>query len=399
MSGKPNSGNIKILLLFLALIIAFGTLYYTQSIVKDLQERQKKFVELYAKSYEYIISTASESSDFTFLFENIIKRIDFPIILTNAENVVNKSLDGFEVSNLAYDSTKTDEELMQFFADKIESFDRIYTPIAVEYGGIVLSKIHYGDSDLINSLKYYPFVQIIIAFLFIIIGYVSFSYIKKTEQSNIWVGMAKETAHQLGTPISSLLGWTEILRMNFKSPDKVLDATEEMGNDLSRLEKIAQRFSKIGSTPKLVETDLNELFENVINYFKRRIPQARKNVELVYQSVPKTNIQLNKELFEWVLENLIKNALDAIESNEGKIELILEEKADQVNIYVKDNGKGLDFRNRKDIFRPGYSTKKRGWGLGLSLAKRIVEDYHKGKIILQDSAIGRGSVFLITLKK
>ncbi|MCF8265674.1 MAG: HAMP domain-containing histidine kinase [Melioribacteraceae bacterium] len=399
MSGKPNSGNIKILLLFLALIIAFGTLYYTQSIVKDLQERQKKFVELYAKSYEYIISTASESSDFTFLFENIIKRIDFPIILTNAENVVNKSLDGFEVSNLAYDSTKTDEELMQFFADKIESFDRIYTPIAVEYGGIVLSKIHYGDSDLINSLKYYPFVQIIIAFLFIIIGYVSFSYIKKTEQSNIWVGMAKETAHQLGTPISSLLGWTEILRMNFKSPDKVLDATEEMGNDLSRLEKIAQRFSKIGSTPKLVETDLNELFENVINYFKRRIPQARKNVELVYQSVPKTNIQLNKELFEWVLENLIKNALDAIESNEGKIELILEEKADQVNIYVKDNGKGLDFRNRKDIFRPGYSTKKRGWGLGLSLAKRIVEDYHKGKIILQDSAIGRGSLFLITLKK
>lgn len=399
MSGKPNSGNIKILLLFLALIIAFGTLYYTQSIVKDLQERQKKFVELYAKSYEYIISTASESSDFTFLFENIIKRIDFPIILTNAENVVNKSLDGFEVSNLAYDSTKTDEELMQFFADKIESFDRIYTPIAVEYGGIVLSKIHYGDSDLINSLKYYPFVQIIIAFLFVIIGYVSFSYIKKTEQSNIWVGMAKETAHQLGTPISSLLGWTEILRMNFKSPDKVLDATEEMGNDLSRLEKIAQRFSKIGSTPKLVETDLNELFENVINYFKRRIPQARKNVELVYQSVPKTNIQLNKELFEWVLENLIKNALDAIESNEGKIELILEEKADQVNIYVKDNGKGLDFRNRKDIFRPGYSTKKRGWGLGLSLAKRIVEDYHKGKIILQDSAIGRGSVFLITLKK
>nr|MDA3859972.1 HAMP domain-containing sensor histidine kinase [Melioribacteraceae bacterium] len=235
--------------------------------------------------------------------------------------------------------------------------------------------------------------------MFIIIAYFSFSYLKKNEQSNIWVGMSKETAHQLGTPISSLLGWNEILKINKTNPDKVEDISEEMNNDLQRLNKIADRFSKIGSKPKLVSTNLTEVIESVVQYFNRRLPVTRKKTEIKIISSTDYLIPLNRSLFEWVVENLIKNALDAIESKNGLITFELTEDDENLIIDVSDNGKGIDLKNRRDVFRPGYSTKKRGWGLGLSLTKRIVEDYHKGKIFVKSSILDEGTTFQIILRK
>jgi signal transduction histidine kinase len=264
---------------------------------------------------------------------------------------------------------------------------------------MVINKIHYGDSILITQLKYYPYLQIIIAALFIIIGYVGFSHIKKSEQSNIWVGMAKETAHQFGTPISSVMGWLEMLKLNYNDPDKVKDITEEINDDVEKLNRITNRFSKIGSKPEMHSHNVYEQANKVINYFNRRLPQTGKSVELAVQGNQEVKANLNAELFEWVLENLIKNALDAIDGKEGKIDIKIDETKKAVEIEVSDNGKGIDLKRRKDVFRPGYSTKRRGWGLGLSLSKRIVEGYHGGKIFVKSSIQGEGTTFKIILKK
>jgi hypothetical protein len=256
MSGGPASLNIKIALLIVAIFIAGGTLYYTQNLVNKLQSTEQKIVQLYASGIEYLANTSRPDVDITFLFENILKPIDFPLMVTGPDNkvVFDNKLDIKNVKNIPYDTTLTNTQLEKFFDDKIIEMDKEHKPIAVTYKDtVVLQKIHYGDSDLINQLKYYPYLQILIAGLFIILGYVGFSNIKRSEQSNIWVGMAKETAHQFGTPISSLMGWLEMLKINFKDPDKVVDISEEINNDVEKLSKITYRFSKIGATPELKE--------------------------------------------------------------------------------------------------------------------------------------------------
>ena len=229
------------------------------------------------------------------------------------------------------------------------------------------------------------------------IAYSSFSYVKRSEQSNIWVGMSKETAHQLGTPISSLMGWNEILKMNYTNPDKVLDTSEEIASDLNRLNKITKRFSKIGSKPELKLDSPYEIIKKVIAYFQRRLPQLGKNVTISVEGNKEAIVMINAELFEWVIENLIKNALDAIENKEGKVNFLVTAHKKNVEIEVKDNGKGIEYKKRKDIFRPGYSTKRRGWGLGLSLSRRIIENYHSGKIFVKESIVNEGTTFKIIL--
>lgn len=319
------------------------------------------------------------------------------MILTDADdNFIMNDQTSFR--NLEIDSTLSGEEQRIFFAEKIKEMDMINPPIAVTYNDtIVLQKVHYGDSDLIKQLRNYPIFQIFVAAMFILIGYISFSHVKKNEQSNIWVGMAKETAHQLGTPISSLLGWAELLKLNYNNPDKVLDISEELTNDLSRLNKITQRFSKIGSKPELREANVYEVISKVITYFQRRIPQIGKNVSLSIDGDQTACTKLNPELFEWVIENLIKNALDAIEGKKGSISVKILYANKNIDIEVKDTGKGIDVKRRKDVFRPGYSTKRRGWGLGLSLSKRIIEEYHEGKIFVKNSS-PEGTTFKILLK-
>ena len=399
MSGGPASVNFKILLLLIALAIAGGTLYYTQTLVKKLQQRERDIVQLYAKGIEYIANTTSPDVDLTFLFDNIIKPIDFPIILTDSNDKVNIESKS-DIKNVKIDTTLSKSELKTFLQNYVKEMDQIHQPINVTYADtIILSRIHYGDSELIIQLKYYPYLQIVIASLFIIIGYIGFSQIKRSEQSNIWVGMAKETAHQFGTPISSLMGWIEMMKMNYQKPDAVLDITEEISSDVEKLNKITYRFSKIGAKPEIKNQIVYDDVKKVTEYFNRRLPQTGKTVELTISGNQTCCAQMNSELFDWVLENLIKNALDAIESKNGKINIEILESKKNIEIEVSDNGKGIDLRRRKDVFRPGYSTKKRGWGLGLSLSKRIVEGYHGGKIFVKSSVPGEGTTFKVLLKK
>jgi len=399
MSGGPASINLKILLLVIALLIAAGTLYYTQNLVNKLQEKEREIVELYAKGIEYIANSSNPNEDITFLFDNIIKPIDFPLVLSDADDGVNM-YNRTDLRNIEIDSALTEKEFKEFISEKIKEMDKQHSPIFVTYEDtLVLTKIHYGDSKHIERLRYYPYIQIVIAALFIVIGYVGFSSIKRSEQSNIWVGMAKETAHQFGTPISSLMGWLEMLKINYKDPDKVLDITEEITDDVEKLNKITYRFSKIGSKPELKSMVVYEDLKKVTDYFERRLPQTGKSVNLTIEGDKEVCAALNPELFDWVIENLIKNALDAIDTKEGTIRIVVETVRKNVEIEVSDSGKGIDLKRRKDVFRPGYSTKKRGWGLGLSLSKRIIEGYHGGKIFVKSSVQGEGTVFKLILKK
>ena len=400
MSGGPASVNLKIVLIVIALIIAASTLFYTKNLVEKIQKREKEIVELYANSFEYIVNSNESSADLTFIFENIIKRIDFPLLLTNNKGEVSLGGLGGGYKNIDIDPNLSEIEVKEYLNKKVKELAESHDPIEITYqDSIIFGKIYYGDSEIVQRLKFYPYLQIIFAIFFIIISYFSFSYLKKNEQSNIWVGMAKETAHQLGTPISSLMGWSEILKMSYNNPDKVQDVAEEMTSDLNRLNKIAHRFSQIGSKTELKEKNVYEIIEKVIIYFTRRLPQTDRNVELKISGDNPSIIKLNAELFEWVIENLIKNGLDAIGNKRGKIEFRITDKSNSVEIDILDNGKGIDHKRRKDIFRPGYSTKRRGWGLGLSLAKRIVEDYHSGKIYVKNSVLNEGTTFNITLFK
>jgi hypothetical protein len=395
MSGGPASVNIKIILLLIAVLIVFGTLFYTQTLVAKLQEKERQIVELYAKGIEYLANSTSPDVDITFLFDNIIKPIDFPLIQTDADDRVYSRSD---IRNIEIDSNLTQEQFDKFIAKTIVEMDETNPPIEVKYEGIIINKIHYGDSEQIKQLKYYPYVQFLIAAMFILLGYIGFSSIKRSEQSNIWVGMAKETAHQFGTPISSLMGWLEMLKMNFKQPDKVLDISEEISSDVEKLNKITYRFSKIGAKPELLQKNVIEEIKQVTDYFERRLPQTGKSVELKISGDEQAEAKLNSELFGWVIENLIKNALDAIDEPKGKIEILVKETRTKVEIEVSDSGKGIEMNRRKDVFRPGYSTKKRGWGLGLSLSKRIIEGYHGGRIFVKSSKPGEGATFKIILK-
>ncbi|WP_337865102.1 HAMP domain-containing sensor histidine kinase [Ignavibacterium sp.] len=399
MSGGPASVNLKIFLIVFALIIAFGTLYYTNQLVAKLQEKERQIVELYAKGIEYIANTDNPDADITFLFDNIIKPIDFPLILTDKNDNIN--LDNkTDLRNIQIDSTLSRAEQEKFLYQLMKEMDEINPPINITYADtLVLTRIHYGDSELIKQLQFYPYLQIGIAALFILLGYIGFSYIKRSEQSNIWVGMAKETAHQFGTPISSLMGWLEMLKMNYSDPNKALDIAEEISNDVEKLNKITIRFSKIGSKPDLKPQNLFEEVTKVTDYFNRRLPQTGKTVELKISGDKNLCAMINSDLFEWVIENLIKNALDAIEDKNGLILIEIFESKKYAEVEVTDNGKGIDLKRRKDVFRPGYSTKKRGWGLGLSLSKRIIEGYHSGKIFVKYSIPGEGTTFKIQLKK
>ena len=322
---RESGGRIKAILILLALVIAIATLIYTQNLVSKLQERERETVELYAKSLKFIIDSNTESGDYTFILDNVIQRINFPLILTDPnDKVILGNLGG--VRNVKIDTSLSDLELEQFYTDKIKELREEHDPIPVTVSdSLTLQKIYYGDSDLVKSLKYYPYFQIFFAIAFLLIAYISFNYMKRNEQSNIWVGMSKETAHQLGTPLSSLMGWNELLKLNYKSPEKVIDLSEEINSDLTRLNKIAQRFSKIGSQPELKEKNIYETISKVIIYFQKRLPQFGKDVNIALTGKSDLSVPLNSELFEWVAENLIKNALDAIEVKKGKINFEIKE--------------------------------------------------------------------------
>ncbi|HUN65878.1 MAG TPA: HAMP domain-containing sensor histidine kinase [Bacteroidota bacterium] len=405
MAG-PRSANIKLILLIAAVIIVVATLLYTRILVNELLEREREVADIYAKSIEFVANRpaekSGEQSDYSFIFDEMIRTIDFPVVLSDPGN---SPLAPYYTSakNVQFDTTLSPDQQREYLAGVIRELDMVNQPIRVMLQDTVLvSYVHYGNSRLITRLRWLPYIEIAVAGMFIILGYVGFSYIKRNEQSNIWVGMSKETAHQLGTPISSLLGWVEIIKGMEHDRSKLIPTIEEMERDIQRLQRVSDRFSKIGSRPSLREEDLDELIGSTIQYFKTRLPSRYgegRQIDIVIEESSHPKALVNRELFGWVIENLIRNAVDAFEEGKGKISFSLADRGAEVVIDVRDTGKGIDKSLRRDIFRPGFSTKQRGWGLGLSLSKRIIESYHKGKIFVKESRTGKGTTFRIRLPK
>jgi len=401
-----GSANIKIALLITGIIIIISTLIYTQILVAEILEREREIANLYAKSIEFIANDESQSGEYSFIFNTVVNSnsINFPIVVTDA-----KSKKPTFTKNMDIDTALPADEQTLIIQKMIAKMDEVNPPIKVSYqDSIILSYVHYGQSNLVTRLKTLPIIQFFVAGIFIFLGYFGFNYIKRTEQSNIWVGLSKETAHQLGTPLSSLMGWNELIKANANNPEKVLQLANEMSNDVDRLSKIANRFSKIGSKPDLKPENIHNVIEKVVKYFEIRIPKissgtfegnSKKKINLQITGSHTATSSINSELFEWVIENLTKNALDAIENLSGNITFNIQEKGNHLFIDVIDTGKGIDLRFKKDIFRPGYSTKQRGWGLGLSLSKRIIETYHKGKLFVKESDSNKGTTFRIRLDK
>lgn len=399
-NAVTKSSNLKLFLLILAFLIIAGTLWYTHTLVQSLQAKEEKIADLYAKSLEYLASGRTGEGDISFVLDEVIRAIDFPVIQTDAQNEPAQPYHT-AIRNIQLDTSQPLEMQRLFLKHLIAEMDAHNKPIKVSYQDtIILSYVHYGESPLITKLRSLPYIEFAVIALFILIGYISFSYIKRSEQSSIWVGMARETAHQLGTPISSMLGWVELLKHQTGTTGPSIAGTlHDMDTDLQRLQKIADRFSKIGSKPDLRDENLTETLQNVIQYFERRIPQTGKRVQLSLETTDMIFAPINRELFEWVAENLIKNALDAIETGEGKVSISIQERSKYVHVDISDTGRGIDSAHRKEIFRPGFSTKRRGWGLGLSLSQRIIESYHNGRLYLKESVPGYKTTFRIRLRK
>jgi len=386
-------GGFKGFLFVLAVLLVFGFIYYTQILVNELQAQSRKFLNFRIKLFEKNIN-AEEVDDLSFLFNEVIQAADYPIIYTNEKG------EPISCRNIGHISKPLNypvsPDTLQILKKYLQKFDRINDPIPISYQGRVLGYYHYGESRLIQRLRWLPYIEVLVVALFILIGYSGFSSIKKSEERFIWVGMAKETAHQLGTPLSSLIGWFELLQI---SPQKLSAVLPDIQRDLSRLKKVTNRFSKIGSLTDLQEEDLGVIVSELLDYFNRRMPSGEGKIFLKAQINPQLpKIWVNRDLFSWVLENLIKNAIDAIEGAGGSIVILSDFiKGRKIFIDIKDSGKGIYSRDRKNIFKPGFSTKKRGWGLGLSLVKRIIQDYHGGNIVLKESQPGKGSTFRIIL--
>ena len=374
----------KILLLLVAILIGATSLVYTNWLIGQMSTQERKSVELWAEATKRLVNMEQDNTeDLTFLQQIIANNTTIPIIQTSGKDTI------IGDRNIHYTAKNKDSvlkrELRKMKASK-EPIEIVLSPNNVQY-------LYYRDSRLLQNLRYFPLVQFAVIMLFIVVSYLAFSSSRRAQQNQVWVGMSKETAHQLGTPISSLMAWMELLKM--KDIDKNLVA--EFEKDISRLEKITERFSKIGSKPELLTDDLKEVIKSTINYLENRSSKKVK-FTLDCDENKRYDVPHNAALFSWVIENLSKNAIDAMDSD-GEIVLRLKDNHKQLIVDVADNGKGISKSQFKTIFEPGFTTKKRGWGLGLSLAKRIIENYHKGKIFIKHSEIGKGTTFRIILNK
>lgn len=379
-----QKNTYKLILLFTLLLIIIASILYTNFLAYKLSKEERKKMELLADTYKRL-SNATGNEDLSFMFHIIESNETVPVIITDDEEKVlwNKNFDSIKVSR---DSAYLKEQLAVMKSER--------KPIDIEYTRGKHQFIYYSDSSLLTQLRYFPFIQFSIILLFLAIAYITFSTSRRAEQNRVWAGMAKETAHQLGTPISALSGWVDYMKLQENNP-ATMEVIPEVEKDIERLELIAQRFSKIGSNPELVATNIYFEITRSVEYIRRR---ASGKVAVNIQ-VPEGNVEalISPPLFEWVIENLLKNALDAIGGN-GVIDIFISKLDNKVLVDVKDSGKGIPAGKFKTVFQPGYSTKKRGWGLGLSLAKRIVEEFHGGKIFVKESGPVKGTTFRIVLK-
>ncbi len=381
---------LKIAFFAVSVIMAGFSLYFTDGLVSKLEEREKQQIELYAETIRYVM-TSDENADINFFFERI-KKINenntIPVIWKDGSGHLNSI-------NIPMNESLSTEDKQEILKLKLQEIIlENNKPIEMDMG-FQKEYIYYGNSKLLKLLRYYPLSQLTVVLIIGFLGYIFFSYSRRAEQNKVWVGLAKETAHQLGTPLSSLTAWVEILR---NEPHINPDIVTELGKDIQRLETITTRFSNIGSTPILKEEDLLELISGFLNYLKIRI-STKVHIDIQSSLLPNQMANVNKYLFEWVIENICKNAVDAM-SGTGDILIQLSEgKNNQLIIDITDSGKGISAKNTSKIFSPGFSTKKRGWGLGLTLAKRIVENYHEGKLVLKSTEVNKGSTFRISLPK
>ncbi|NQV29794.1 MAG: HAMP domain-containing histidine kinase [Candidatus Marinimicrobia bacterium] len=333
------------------------------------------------------------SRKFEAIVENIIGAVNFPMILTSdkagsAQEIMDHTL---KISADIDPATRKN-----LFQSTLRRMDFKNSPVPVNFRGKTVMLIHYEDSELIQALRWFPFIEFGIMGGFILLGFAGFQFIRNAERRGIWVGLSKETAHQLGTPLSSLMGWIELLKLN-KPSGETTNIVEEMERDLQRLNQVADRFSKIGAGVKLEGHSIRDLIEPVLGYVQRRIPQWGKTISVEFDCPEDYQVLAHAELFGWAIENLLKNSVDAIKAEEGMIRVKVLPRGAWTQIMVSDNGEGIALRNHKNIFRPGWSSKKRGWGLGLSLVERIIREYHQGDITVE-SAPGQGTTFEIRLK-
>jgi two-component sensor histidine kinase len=396
--------QVKLILAIVAFLIVLSVIFFTQSIVRELIIRDQNAVELYAEITENLLSSEYDTGyvdlvdNYVFFLNFVIPRvINFPIILTDEYGEPTQPYEDWTL-NIDFDPGMTIPEKRAKVKSMLIVMESNYPPILVkDRDDKIISKVYYTHSSLVDQLRYFPVVALIIIGVFVFIGYFSFNSARNHEQTKVWVGMSKEAAHQLGTPLSSLLAWIEIIKYN-DDTISVQETVAEMEKDIERLNTIATRFSKIGSTPEKENVNISRLIENTCTYFDKRLPHLGKKVEIIRSLDDSLYADINVELFAWVIENLLKNAAEAIEEKQGTIFIYMRINPNKkLYIFVKDTGKGMTPKHKRQIFRPGFSTKKRGWGLGLSLCKRIIEEYHDGKIYVKESVVGRGTTFAIEL--
>lgn len=374
------SRHFKLVFIVVGATIIFVSTLFTNKLARSLAFEEQKKIEIWAEATRQFI-LADENTNIDFILSIIEGNTTIPVIIVDEKDHLLHSRNVSE--------PKSDVDA--FYKRKIADLKANREAIVVNLGD-VKQYIYYDDSLLLKQLYYFPYIQLGVIVIFLLISFFAFSSTKNAEQNRVWVGLSKETAHQLGTPISSLLAWVDLLRARY-ADDKLIT---EMSKDVNRLRIIAERFSKIGSAPDLNVVSLNEALANAVQYINNRSSQ-KVAIECHFSNENPVFVKLNVPLFEWVIENLCKNAIDAMEGI-GRIDLFVNHNQNDIIIDVQDTGKGIERNKFKTIFTPGFTTKKRGWGLGLSLAKRIIESYHSGKIYVKQSEIGKGTTFRIELK-
>jgi len=387
MQWTDQIRRVKILLVAAAVIIAVASLVVSHFLIRDLSAEEQKKMETWAEAMR-TLSHADENTDLNLVLKVLNSNTTIPLIVIDDDDNVQT------FRNLRISNCKSNADSLAFAAHEAKRLIHSGKVIKVALDDSAKPEyisVCYDDSTILRRLASYPYVQLGVVMLFVVIAIFALLTSKRAEQNKVWVGLSKETAHQLGTPISSLMAWVEVLRESYPQ-DKLIP---DMENDIKRLQLIADRFSKIGSLPELSPTNLAEVLNRVVEYMDKRTSFKTK----IKLSLPSEEVvvNINPALFEWVIENLCKNAVDAM-SGEGSINIVVEKQEKVVAIEVSDTGKGIPKRDIGNVFKPGFTTKKRGWGLGLSLAKRIIEEYHRGRIFVKASEQGRGTIFRIELK-
>lgn len=373
--------RLKYLFILIATLIAIVSVFVSDKLVKSLAQEERQKVEIWAEA-QRMIATETNGSNMALILKILESNTTIPVLWCNEKDSV--------IAEKNIDLPEKDSDL--FLKNKVRELKSKNPPILIDMQDGTFQYLYYDDSIILKRLLIYPYAQLTVVFIFILIAFLALASTKKAEQNKVWVGLSKETAHQLGTPISSLIAWVEYLRTKEIDPSLL----GEMEKDVKRLEMIAERFSKIGSNPDPTPVNISNSIRTALNYMETRISAKVK----IYTHLPDNPVLvlMNDSLFAWVIENLTKNAVDAMEG-QGEITFQVEERDKIVRIDITDSGKGIPKSKYKTVFNPGYTTKKRGWGLGLSLVKRIIESYHGGKIFVKNSEVGKGTTFRIELRK